>query len=358
MKWIIIDGLLFAASGVFFFVPGPNLVAYYFGFRLVGHYLSRRGAKHGLTEVRWQSCAQPAVVAPAPRARARAARARARSARGRVGAAAAASGEILRANLGEDRVIFSMRCERCRAKGPRNSSDYELAERLGCRLEGDGALEIRRVAGLEQAGEGDLSFFANPRYAPALRRTRASAVIIGESAPAAPARCFARNIHSSRFANALSLFVTPTHPPSGIDTLSAIAADATLGRDVSIGPFSSVGRGARVGDRTIVYPNVFIGDGAVVGDDCVIHSHAAIRERVIVGNRVIIQNGAVIGADGYGFVKRPDGTHQKIPQTADRRPRRRRRDRRQHHRSIGRRLARRAFRPARRSTISCRSATA
>jgi hypothetical protein len=59
MKWIIIDGVLFVGSGVFFFVPGPNLIAYYFGFRLVGHYLSRRGAKHGLTEVRWESCASP-----------------------------------------------------------------------------------------------------------------------------------------------------------------------------------------------------------------------------------------------------------------------------------------------------------
>jgi hypothetical protein len=59
MKWIIIDGVLFAASGVLFFVPGPNLVAYYFGFRLAGHYLSRKGAKHGLAEVRWTSCASP-----------------------------------------------------------------------------------------------------------------------------------------------------------------------------------------------------------------------------------------------------------------------------------------------------------
>ena len=59
MKWIIIDGLLFVGSGVFFLVPGPNLIAYYFGFRLVGHYLSRRGARHGLTEVHWQSCASP-----------------------------------------------------------------------------------------------------------------------------------------------------------------------------------------------------------------------------------------------------------------------------------------------------------
>ena len=59
----------------------------------------------------------------------------------------------------------------------------ELAERLGCRLEGDGDLEIRRVASLDQAGEGDVAFFANPKYAPALRRTRATAVIVGEDAP-------------------------------------------------------------------------------------------------------------------------------------------------------------------------------
>ncbi|RPI48053.1 MAG: hypothetical protein EHM55_26200, partial [Acidobacteria bacterium] len=59
MKWMIIDGLLFVASGAFFLVPGPNLIAYFFGFRLVGHYLSRRGARHALTEIRWQTCPSP-----------------------------------------------------------------------------------------------------------------------------------------------------------------------------------------------------------------------------------------------------------------------------------------------------------
>jgi hypothetical protein len=56
-KWMAIDGLMFVASGAFFLVPGPNIIAYYFGFRLVGHYLSRRGALHGLKEVQWRTCA-------------------------------------------------------------------------------------------------------------------------------------------------------------------------------------------------------------------------------------------------------------------------------------------------------------
>ncbi len=192
----------------------------------------------------------------------------------------------------------------------------ELAERLECRLEGDGGVEIWRVAGLDQAGDGDIAFFANRKYAPALRRTRASAVIIGEDEPAAPCAMLRTKHPYLVFANALSLFAAPVHPPAGVDTLSFVAPGASLGRDVSIGPFSSVGRDARVGDRTLIYPNVYIGDGAIVGDDCVIHSHAAVRERSVIGNRVVIQNGAVIGSDGYGFVKRPDGTHQKIPQTS------------------------------------------
>jgi UDP-3-O-[3-hydroxymyristoyl] glucosamine N-acyltransferase len=192
----------------------------------------------------------------------------------------------------------------------------ELAERLGCRLEGDGSLEIRRVAAIEQAGEGDVTFFANPKYASALRRTRASAVILGDDAPAAPCAMLRTSYPYLAFANALTFFVSSAHPAPGVDQLSAVAPDSILGEHVSIGPFAAIGHGARIGNRTVIYPNVCIGDGTIVGDDCVIHSHVAVRERIVIGNRVIIQNGAVIGGDGYGFVRRPDGTHQKIPQTS------------------------------------------
>ena len=109
LKWIIIDGALFVGVRRVFLVPGPNVVAYYFGFRLVGHYLSRRGAKHALDRGRVGSVSEPAAVPLAAGDRARRARARSRSAPGRVRAASAASRQILRANLGEDRVIFSER---------------------------------------------------------------------------------------------------------------------------------------------------------------------------------------------------------------------------------------------------------
>src|SRR5205085_2782673 len=105
--------------------------------------------------------------------------------------------------------------------------------------------------------------------------------------------------------------------PTGIDRLSAVAADATIGVDVSIGPFVTVGAGASVGARTIVYPNVAIGPGARIGNDCIIHSQASIRERVRIGDRVILHDGVVVGADGFGFARQKDGTHLKIQQLAD-----------------------------------------
>jgi UDP-3-O-[3-hydroxymyristoyl] glucosamine N-acyltransferase len=192
----------------------------------------------------------------------------------------------------------------------------ELAERVGCRLEGDGTLEIRRVAAIADAGPGDVTFLANPKYAQALATTRASAVIARPDVSAGPCPMLRTDEPYLAFARAVGLFAPATRPAPGVHPMAAVAADATLGRDVSIGPFVAVGEGARIGDRTIVFPNVTIGQGTTIGDDCVIHANVAIRERVTIGHRVILQNGVVVGGDGYGFVRRKDGTHEKIPQAA------------------------------------------
>ena len=185
----------------------------------------------------------------------------------------------------------------------------ELADRLGCRLEGDGDIEIAQVAGIQHAQSGDLTFLANPKYESALTRTRASAVLLRDDAPAAPCAMLRTADPYLAFARAVGLFAPPWRPPAGIHPLAAIAAEAQLGHNVSIGAFVSVAEGAHVGNNTVIFPNVTIGPGARVGDDCVIHSNVAIRERVTIGNRVILQNGVVIGSDGYGFVRRGDGTH-------------------------------------------------
>jgi UDP-3-O-[3-hydroxymyristoyl] glucosamine N-acyltransferase len=190
----------------------------------------------------------------------------------------------------------------------------ELAERLACRLEGDGELDIVRVATLQEAGPGDVTFLANTRYEKALAATRASAVILRDEAPSAPCATLRTPHPYLAFARAVAILAPPLPRVRGVHPLADIAPDARLGLDVSIGAFVSVGPGASIGDRTILEPNVTIGPGARIGSDCVIHSNVSIRERVVLGDRVVLQNGVVVGSDGYGFVRREDGTHEKIPQ--------------------------------------------
>jgi UDP-3-O-[3-hydroxymyristoyl] glucosamine N-acyltransferase len=198
----------------------------------------------------------------------------------------------------------------------------EIAERLDCRLEGDGDVEVHRVAGIEEAGPGDLTFLANARYQSWLSRTRASAIILGppkagDPDAALPASSILRSDNPYRsFAQAVALLTDAPPPPKGVDRLSSIAADVTLGVDVAVGAFVVIGSGTSIGARTIIYPNVVIGPGARIGEDCVVRSHVSIRERVVIGHRVVLQDGAVIGSDGFGFVRLADGAHFKIPQRA------------------------------------------
>jgi UDP-3-O-[3-hydroxymyristoyl] glucosamine N-acyltransferase len=190
----------------------------------------------------------------------------------------------------------------------------DIAERLECRLEGDGEIDIRGVAGIEQARAGDLTFFVNPKYAVQLRQTQASAVILGERAEPAPCAMLRAANPYLAFARAVELFSPRPALAQGVHRLADVAASASIAPDASIGPFVSIGDGVRIGSRTRVYPHVTIGEGAIVGDDCVLHARVSLRERVTLGHRVVVQDGAVIGSDGFGFAQRADGTHHKIPQ--------------------------------------------
>ena len=190
----------------------------------------------------------------------------------------------------------------------------DIAERLECRLEGDGDIEIARVAGIEEARAGDLTFFANPKYAAALRATHASAVILGETSDAAPCAMLRAANPYFAFARAMELFAPLDPRPAGVHRLADVAPTAAVDPTASIAAFVSIGEGARIGARTVVYPHVTIGAGAAIGDDCVLHARVSIRERVRLGHRVVVQDGAVLGSDGFGFARRPDGTHHKIPQ--------------------------------------------
>jgi len=193
----------------------------------------------------------------------------------------------------------------------------EIALLLKAELVGDGNQEISRVAKIEEAGKGDISFLANPKYARFLSTTQASAVIVGRSvAPPGKGPALLRvDDPYAAFVKTVASFhpLSPPVPP-GIHASAVVDPTATVGRDVRIGPCAVIGANARVGERTMIGPTTVVGEGVEVGEDCVLHSHVTIREGCRVGNRVILQPGVVIGGDGFGFAPQPDGTFEKIPQ--------------------------------------------
>src|SRR5260370_24824099 len=151
----------------------------------------------------------------------------------------------------------------------------DLAGQLQCSIEGDGDLDIRRVAGIEHAQPGDITFVDNALYAPFLATTRASAVILSPDrtlpiSRGGSALTVLRSEHPYlTFARAMALFAPAALAQKGVDPLCAVAADAALGADVSIGPFVTIGAGASIGARTTIHPHVAAGAGAPICEDCI-----------------------------------------------------------------------------------------
>jgi UDP-3-O-[3-hydroxymyristoyl] glucosamine N-acyltransferase len=197
----------------------------------------------------------------------------------------------------------------------------ELAQKLGCRLEGPPELEISGVAGMEHAEPGQLTFLANRKYFALLKTTRASAILMEEGVaidrdPSQPPLAALRSANPYlAFAQAIELYYQAPKYAPGIHRTAVIAETARIGEGAHIGPCCYIDEEAEIGRNAVLHSFVAIYRGAKIGDDFVAHAHAVVREHCRIGNRVILQNGAVIGGDGFGFAKRQDGTWYKMAQS-------------------------------------------
>ena len=197
----------------------------------------------------------------------------------------------------------------------------EVAQKLGCRLEGPPEIEIRGVAGIEHAESGQLTFLANRRYFPLLKTTRASAVLIEEGVTleresGLPALAALRSPNPYlAFAHAIELFYQSPRYAPGIHPSAVIAKTAHIGEGAHIGPYCFIDEEAVIGRNAVLHSFVSIYRGAKIGDYFFAHAHAIVREFCRIGDRVILQNGAIIGGDGLGFAKQKDGTWYKMAQS-------------------------------------------
>jgi UDP-3-O-[3-hydroxymyristoyl] glucosamine N-acyltransferase len=190
-----------------------------------------------------------------------------------------------------------------------------IAEQLGCELRGDGDLEIRRLAGIEDAQWGDLTFISNPKYVSKVKTTMASAVIVSTDFQDVPAATLRTTNPYLAFAHAVELFYKVPVRLSGVDAAARISPTARIGANASIGPYVVVEDDVEIGDNCVLYPFVHICQGVRIGDDFKAYAHVSVREFCRIGNNVILQDGAKIGTDGYGYAKQEDGSYYKIVQS-------------------------------------------
>jgi UDP-3-O-[3-hydroxymyristoyl] glucosamine N-acyltransferase len=199
-----------------------------------------------------------------------------------------------------------------------NSRTYRLGEivaRLGGELIGDPGAEIRRMATLESAGPGDLSFLSHPKYRGQLRGTRASAVILASDERDATTlpRILCENPYVY-FARAAQLLNPEPRPAPGVHPQALIEAGAIVPDSATVGAGCRIGRETRLGERVVVDFGCSIGDGAVIGEETRLYPAVTVYPHCVIGKRAVIHSGAVIGADGFGMA--PDGERWiKIPQT-------------------------------------------
>jgi UDP-3-O-[3-hydroxymyristoyl] glucosamine N-acyltransferase len=192
----------------------------------------------------------------------------------------------------------------------------DIAQRLGLRLEGGSpAQEITGVAGIEEAGPGQLTFVANPRYAATARTTRASAVIVADDFPAISTATLRGKNPYLAFARAIELFYQAPRYEAGVHPTAAVHPTAKIGENAHIGPYVVIDRDVEIGKNSVLLAHAVVYPGAKIGDNFFAHAHAVVREHCRLGSNVVLQNGAVVGADGFGFAKDEAGTWSKIVQS-------------------------------------------
>jgi UDP-3-O-[3-hydroxymyristoyl] glucosamine N-acyltransferase len=183
----------------------------------------------------------------------------------------------------------------------------DLAARIGARVEGEGDVIVSGIAPIEEAGPGQVTFLANPKYARFVQGSKASAIIAKDAVPGAQTAFLVSDNPYLAFACAIEAFHPPVRIAPGISDKASVDPLARLGKDVTVSPFVVIGEGAEVGDRTVLFAGVSLGKGVSIGPDCLVYPNVVLYDGVKVGSRVILHAGCVIGSDGFGFAPTPEG---------------------------------------------------
>jgi UDP-3-O-[3-hydroxymyristoyl] glucosamine N-acyltransferase len=192
----------------------------------------------------------------------------------------------------------------------------DIASALQVRIENASPdTDITGVAGIEQAGPGQITFVANAKYAAAARTTKASAVIVSENFPALATGMLRSKNPYLAWAQTVGLFYHAPSYGTGVHPTAVIDASAKIGKNVHVGPYVVIDGDAEIGDNAVLLSHVVIYRGAKIGNNFFAHAHSVVREFCELGDNVVLQNGVIIGPDGFGFAKDDAGHWLKIAQS-------------------------------------------
>ena len=194
-----------------------------------------------------------------------------------------------------------------------------LAEKLGCHLLGDPSVTVSRVSSLQSATPDGLVFVEDAQHLDAALESQAAALIVGDFAATNFAAATSKSLLISShprltFARAAKLLRDPEKART-IHPSAVVAESARIGHNVSIGPRAVIGENARIEDDTTIGPGAVIDDNVAIGANCRIDANVTIYQGVHLGNRVVVQAGAVLGSEGFGYVRDSQtGRYEQSPQ--------------------------------------------
>jgi UDP-3-O-[3-hydroxymyristoyl] glucosamine N-acyltransferase len=177
----------------------------------------------------------------------------------------------------------------------------ELAEKIGARVEGNGAVELTGVAAPERAGTKQLIYVEAAKHAERAVASAATCVVANEGISLTGKTVLRSGHPKVAFAQAAALLLERAPIASGVHPTAIVAPLARLGANVAIGPYAVIGEDVHLGDRTQVGAHCVIGAGCWIGENCRIHPRVTFYGGVRIGNFVEIHSGAVVGADGFGY---------------------------------------------------------
>jgi len=195
----------------------------------------------------------------------------------------------------------------------------QIAGLVNGKIEGDGNVKVSKLAKIEEATAGSLTFLSHPKYVPYFKTSGASIIIITDGITDEKSAATLIKVKDSReaFTILMEAYHKQQFAKTGIEEFANISPKAKVAKDVYIGSFTYIGENTLISDGTRIYPNVYIGENCQIGKNCMIFPGVKIYRDSVIGDNCTLHSGVVVGSDGFGFVPNDENNYRKMPQVGN-----------------------------------------